>query len=90
MRGRRWFVESLGNDGLYALLNGQEDHSAYCQCVLGFSTGPGDEPKLFTGRTDGRIVPPQGSGAKAPCAGSKGTVCQYAAAFPALGDHRCL
>jgi len=58
----RWFVEQLGNDGLYKLLAGHTDHSAYCQCVLAFSAGPGCEPLLFTGRTPGTIVEPQGSG----------------------------
>eukprot|EP00965_Chrysotila_dentata_P093735 3098234-Pleurochrysis_carterae.AAC.1 len=37
----RRFVESLGNEGLYRLLSDYEDKSAYCQCIVGFSTGPG-------------------------------------------------
>jgi len=58
----KWFVEQLGNDGLYALLDTHENKSAYCQCSLAFSTGPGAEPLLFVGRTRGTIVPPRGSG----------------------------
>lgn len=49
----KWFVDTIGNDGLYSLLAGHKDHSAYCQCILGFSTGPGAEPLLFVGRTAG-------------------------------------
>ena len=48
----------MGNRGLYSLLAAHTDYSAYCQCVLGFSAGPGAEPLLFVGRTDGTIVAP--------------------------------
>lgn len=58
----KWFVISLGLEGLYSLLAAHTDHSAYCQCVVGFSPGPGAEPVLFTGRTHGQIVAPQESG----------------------------
>jgi inosine triphosphate pyrophosphatase len=57
----KWFVDRLGNDGLYSLLHGHEDKTAYCQCVLAFSPGPGAEPVLFVGKTHGRIVEPTGS-----------------------------
>ena len=55
-------AQTLGNDGLYDLLASHSDKSAYCQCILGFSSGPGAEPLLFTGRTHGKIVEPVGSG----------------------------
>lgn len=58
----KWFVDTIGNDGLYSLLAGHKDHSAYCQCILGFSTGPGAEPLLFVGRTAGTIVSPEMGG----------------------------
>ena len=54
--------QTLGNEGLYSLLAGHTDHSAYCQCILGFSAGPGAEPVLFVGRTPGSIVPPASTG----------------------------
>ena len=57
----KWFFETLGNDGLYRLLAGHTDHSAFCMCVLAYSDGPDAEPQLFVGRTQGRIVPPQGT-----------------------------
>ena len=40
----------------------QEDKSASCECVLGFSAGPGAEPLLFRGKTEGRAVSPRGTG----------------------------
>ena len=58
----KWFVDDLGNDGLYKLLAGHDDHSAHCQCTMAFSAGPGSEPRVFVGKTDGTIVAPQGSG----------------------------
>ena len=57
----KWFVDRLGNEGLYRLLDPYADKSAFCQCVLGFSPGPGAEPSLFIGRTDGTIVEPCGN-----------------------------
>ena len=35
----KWFVESLGNEGLSKLLYGFDDKSAYAQCVVSFSPG---------------------------------------------------
>jgi len=58
----KWFVSAVGNDGLFDLLAGKEDKTAYCQCTLAFSPGPGAEPLVFVGRTDGRVVPPEGEG----------------------------
>jgi inosine triphosphate pyrophosphatase len=58
----KWFVDQIGNEGLYRMLADHEDKSAYCECVLGFSTGPGAEPELFVGRTHGTIVEPRGEG----------------------------
>ena len=58
----KWFVEKLGNDGLFQLLAGHDDHRAWCQCCLAYSPGPGSEPKVFVGKTDGMIVAPRGSG----------------------------
>jgi inosine triphosphate pyrophosphatase len=58
----KWFWDSLGDHGLYSLLAGHEDKSAYCQCVLAFSPGPGIEPLLWIGRTDGVVIAPVGDG----------------------------
>ncbi|XP_047936132.2 inosine triphosphate pyrophosphatase isoform X1 [Anser cygnoides] len=47
--------------GLYKLLAGFEDKSAYALCTFAFSTGNPEEPvKLFKGQTHGLIVEPRG------------------------------
>jgi inosine triphosphate pyrophosphatase len=56
----KWFLEKLGHDGLNKLLAGFDDKTATAQCIFAFSEGPGDEPRLFVGRTHGRIVPARG------------------------------
>ena len=56
----KWFVDHVGNEGLYRMLADHEDKSAYCQCVLAFSAGPGAEPLLWVGKTHGTIVQPSG------------------------------
>ncbi|DAA72781.1 TPA_exp: putative Ham1 family pyrophosphatase [Trichophyton benhamiae CBS 112371] len=59
---RRHFYSSLGNDGLYNLLAAYPDKSARTACIYAYSAGPGSEPILFHGYTDGVIVPKRGSG----------------------------
>ena len=56
----KWFLQKLGHDGLNKMLVGFEDDSAYALCTFAFSKGPGDEPVVFSGRTDGRIVEARG------------------------------
>ncbi|THH29879.1 hypothetical protein EUX98_g4316 [Antrodiella citrinella] len=56
------FLISLGLDGLNTLLTGFPTKEAYALCTFAYSAGPGTEPILFVGRTDGRIVPPRGAG----------------------------
>uniref|UniRef100_A0A452I489 Inosine triphosphate pyrophosphatase n=1 Tax=Gopherus agassizii TaxID=38772 RepID=A0A452I489_9SAUR len=57
----KWFLEKLKPEGLYKLLAGFEDKSAYALCTFSFSTGnPEDPVKLFKGQTCGRIVEPRG------------------------------
>jgi inosine triphosphate pyrophosphatase len=56
----KWFQEKLGNDGLIKLFSVYPDKSAYAQCTFALSLGPGDEPKVFIGRTPGKIVPARG------------------------------
>ncbi|KAJ5324426.1 hypothetical protein N7476_003026 [Penicillium atrosanguineum] len=65
----KYFLESLGNDGLNRMLYGYEDKSAEAVCTFAFSTGPTMEPLLFQGRlkdvllivSKGKIVPARGS-----------------------------
>jgi inosine triphosphate pyrophosphatase len=42
------------------MLAGFDDKTAYAQCIFAYSPGGGAEPLLFTGRTDGSIVPARG------------------------------
>lgn len=56
----KWWMEALGVEGLYKLLQPYEDKSAYAQCTLGFSSGPGATPRLFVGTTEGSITQPHG------------------------------
>nr|XP_056700631.1 inosine triphosphate pyrophosphatase [Euleptes europaea] len=57
----KWFLEKLKPEGLYKLLAGFEDKSAYALCTFAFSTGnPEDPVKLFKGQTHGQIVDPRG------------------------------
>ncbi|XP_064415972.1 inosine triphosphate pyrophosphatase isoform X2 [Latimeria chalumnae] len=57
----KWFLEKLKPEGLYKLLAGFEDKSAYALCTFAFSTGnPEDPVQLFKGKTLGRIVEPRG------------------------------
>ena len=56
----KWFLESLGHDGLNKMLVGFEDHSAYAQCTFAYTPGPEYEPMVFVGKTPGKIVPARG------------------------------
>uniref|UniRef100_A0A7N4V2C7 Inosine triphosphatase n=1 Tax=Sarcophilus harrisii TaxID=9305 RepID=A0A7N4V2C7_SARHA len=59
--GRKWFLEKLKPEGLYRLLAGFEDKSAYALCTFALSTGQPEDPvELFKGQTFGQIVEPRG------------------------------
>ena len=58
----KWFWDSLGNDGLWRMLESCTDQSAFCRCVLAYSPGEEEEPLLFVGTTHGKIVAPSGDG----------------------------
>ncbi|XP_048457779.1 inosine triphosphate pyrophosphatase isoform X3 [Rhincodon typus] len=48
----KWFLEKLYPEGLYKMLQGFEDKSAYALCTFAYSTGnPNDSVKLFRGKT---------------------------------------
>jgi inosine triphosphate pyrophosphatase len=42
------------------MLDGFETRKAWALCTFAFCAGPGAEPVLFEGRTDGQIVRPRG------------------------------
>ncbi|EGX43178.1 nucleoside triphosphate pyrophosphohydrolase ham1 [Orbilia oligospora] len=56
----KWFMQGVGHSGLNKLLAGFEDKSAEAVCTFAFSEGPGSEPLIFQGRTQGKIVCPRG------------------------------
>ncbi|KAM0813467.1 putative Inosine triphosphatase [Seiridium cardinale] len=56
----KWFMKSIGHEGLNNLLAAYEDKSAKAVCTFAFSKGPDHEPILFQGITDGKIVPARG------------------------------
>ena len=57
----KWFLEKTGHEGLNKMLDGFEDRSAYAQTIVAYSKSEDDEPILFDGRTEGKIVRPRGS-----------------------------
>ena len=70
-RARRYafalFVHRVSSDtlplyceGLNRMLDSFPTRAAWALCTFAYSAGPGTEPILFEGRTDGRIVPARG------------------------------
>lgn len=56
----KWFLQALGHKGLNNMLVGFKDKSAQAVCTFAYCEGPGHEPIIFQGRTDGKIVPARG------------------------------
>ncbi|GAB1314321.1 nucleoside triphosphate pyrophosphohydrolase ham1 [Madurella fahalii] len=56
----KWFLTSIGHEGLNNLLAAYPDKSAKAVCTFAYSAGPGHEPLLFQGVTEGKIVPARG------------------------------
>ncbi|KAI8982420.1 inosine triphosphate pyrophosphatase [Mycotypha africana] len=56
----KWFQDSIGHAGINKMLDGFDDRSAYALCTFGYCEGPGHEPMIFEGRTNGKIVPSRG------------------------------
>ena len=54
------FLGNLGREGLWKLLEGFEDKTAYAQCTYAICRGKGHEPILYTGKCHGKIVKPKG------------------------------
>merc|ERR1719473_2152620 len=52
----KWFQDKIGAEGLVRMLEGFEDRHAWALCSVAFSPGPGAQPCVFIGRTDGNIV----------------------------------
>ncbi|KAJ3049965.1 nucleoside triphosphate pyrophosphohydrolase ham1 [Rhizophlyctis rosea] len=56
----KWFLDSVGHEGLNKMLVGFDDKSATAICTFAYCPGPGKEVVLFEGRTEGRIVSARG------------------------------
>lgn len=56
----KWFMKSIGHEGLNNLLAAYEDKTAKAVTTFAYSAGPGHEPLLFQGVTEGKIVPARG------------------------------
>ncbi|KAL4929643.1 non-canonical purine NTP pyrophosphatase [Aspergillus undulatus] len=54
------FLEALHHEGLNKMLDSFETREAEAVCTFAFSPGPGSEPIIFQGRTEGTIVRPRG------------------------------
>jgi len=55
----KWFIDRIGVEGTYKLLDGFEDKRAVAMCIFAYGE-PGSEVRLFKGVGGGRIVPPRG------------------------------
>jgi inosine triphosphate pyrophosphatase len=53
---RKWFMESVGHEGLNNLLAAYTDKSADAVCTFAYSEGPGFQPIIFQGRTSVRYL----------------------------------
>lgn len=54
----KWFVKSLGPQGIYEVTNKLGDDRATIRCTVGLSR-PGQAPTFFMTERSGRIVPPR-------------------------------
>jgi len=57
----KYFMQSIGHEGLNNLLVGFPTKAAWALCTFAYCAGPGQEPVIFEGKTDGNIVPAKGS-----------------------------
>jgi len=56
----KYFLKELGHEGLNTMLQGFPTAEATALCTFGYCAGPGAEPILFEGATEGKIVPARG------------------------------
>lgn len=57
----KWFLEKMGPDGVFKMLDAWKDKSAEAVCTLAYTSGDTNQPVvLFKGRTKGTIVSPRG------------------------------
>ena len=56
----KWFLKSVGPEGLYKMVSAFDDHSAYAQCIFAYKADKNSPVELFSGKCPGKIVPPRG------------------------------
>ncbi|MBW0483134.1 hypothetical protein O181_022849 [Austropuccinia psidii MF-1] len=56
----KWFLKELGLEGLNKMLVGFPTTDATALCTFAYCEGPGKDPILFEGATEGKIVPARG------------------------------
>lgn len=59
----KWFLGSVGNEGLLRMLMGEADRSARAVCAVAAALPEGGAPKVFVGEVEGRVADaPRGDG----------------------------
>lgn len=56
----KWFMETIGNDGLWQIAEKFENHGAQAKTLIGYSN-ENREIKFFEGTVKGKIVQPSGT-----------------------------
>lgn len=56
----KWFLKSLGHEGLIKMLQPYSNKTAEAMCTIGYFDKNLVEPKLFIGKTKGKIVESRG------------------------------
>ncbi|POY70762.1 putative Nucleoside-triphosphate phosphatase [Rhodotorula taiwanensis] len=56
----KYFMKSVGHEGLNNMLVGFPSKRATAICTFAYSAGPGSEPIIFEGTTEGKVVPARG------------------------------
>lgn len=54
----KWFLETVGDRGIFDMIGGREDRSAVARTIVGYSDG--DNVAFFEGEVRGEIVLPRG------------------------------
>lgn len=57
----KYFLDSIGPEGLHKMLMGWENKNASAACRIGFCESPSSVPIIFKGIVKGSIVEPRGS-----------------------------
>ena len=57
----KWFLKSVGPEGLAKMVEPFPDKTGYAMCIIAYMSPELEKPRLFIGRTPGRIVEPRGS-----------------------------